>query len=130
MTADRSGGFATSYAADDEYEYRPVAAARVGALRRTTVAPTAAGPASARGGTAVVLSGTARPGATVEVLFRREDAPGFGVAGRTLPLHRVGRRLSADAGGRWRTTFVLRGRHSWFARSDGNASPVRGTAPG
>ena len=133
ITADGSGIFRTSYAADDEYEYRPVAAARVGALHRTTVSPTVAGPAAARPGAQVTLSGTARPGAKVEVLFRREDAPSFGIAARRsrpLPLFRLGRTLAADASGRWSTTFVMSGKYSWFARSDGNASPVRSTARG
>ena len=133
LTADAAGAFSTTYAADDEYEYRPAVGTRVGALHRTTVAPTAAGPAAARRGTTVVLSGTARPGATVQVLFRREDAPGFGVGARRprdLPVFRLGRTLTADAAGRWRTSFVLSGRHSWFARSDGNASAARTTAAG
>jgi hypothetical protein len=40
----------------------------------------------------------------------------------------VRREVRADATGHWRTSFVLSSRHSWFARSDGAASPVRTTA--
>ena len=132
VAAGPSGAFSTAFAADDEYEHRPRTGTRVGAPRRTTVVPTAAGPGTARRGAAVTLTGTARPGARVEVLFRPEDAPRFGVAGRqprALPLFRVGRTVTADAAGRWRTSFVLTGRASWFARADGNASAVRTTSP-
>jgi predicted secreted protein len=131
LTADRFGAFATSYAADDEYEYRPLAASRVGALRRTTVAPTVAGAAAVPRGTRVTLTGTARPGAQVEVLFRREGAPSLGVGGRrarALPTFRVGRTVTAGPDGRWSTAFAPGTAHAWFARSDGNTSPVRRTA--
>ena len=131
LTADRSGAFSTSYAADDEYEYRPLVATRVGPLRRTTVAPTVTGAAAARRGTAVGLSGTARPGARVEVLFRRDGGRSLAVGGRRdrdLPTFRVGRTVTAGPDGRWTTSFVPSAPHSWYARSDGNASPVRRTA--
>lgn len=131
LTADRFGAFSTSYAADDEYEYRPVAASRVGSLRRTTVAPTAAGTATVRRGTTVTLAGTARPGARVEVLFRRDGVPSLMVGGRhdrDLPTFRVGRTVTAGVDGRWATSFAPTAPHAWYARSDGNASPVRTTA--
>jgi hypothetical protein len=131
LTADRFGTFSTSYAADDEYEYRPLAASRVGALRRTTVAPTAGGAAAVRRGSTVTVSGTARPGAKVEVLFRRDGAPSLAVGGRRdrdLPTFRVGRTTTAGADGRWTTSFAPSVQHAWYARSDGNASPVRTTA--
>lgn len=131
LTADRFGTFSTSYSADDEYEYRPVAASRVGAFRRTTVAPTAVAVAAVRRGTPVTLSGTARPGAKVEVLLRRDGAPSQSVGGRRsrdLPTFRVGRTLTAGADGRWSTTFAPTVQHSWYARSDGNVSPIRRTA--
>ena len=134
VTADSAGVFRTSYAADDEYEYRALAASRVGALRRTTVAPTAQGASAARRGTPVTLSGTARPGALVEVLFRRDGDPTIAVGGRRsrpqLPNFRVGRRVTAGSDGRWSTTFVPTSRYSWYARSDGNASGVRTLAIG
>lgn len=131
LAADRFGSFRTSYAADDEYEYRPVAAGRVGSLRRTTVAPTVTGTAAVRRGTPVPLTGTARPGATVEVLFRRDGAPSLAVGGRRdrdLPTFRVGRTVTAGPDGRWTTAFTPTSQHAWYARSDGNASPVRSTA--
>jgi hypothetical protein len=130
LTADRLGTFSTSYAADDEYEYRPLAATRVGAVRRTTVAPTVAGAAAVRRGALVTLTGTARPGAAVEVLFRREG-PSTTVGGRRdrdLPTFRVGRTVTAGLDGRWTTSFAPTTPHAWYARSDGNASPVRRTA--
>jgi hypothetical protein len=131
LTADGSGAFRTSYSADDEYEYRPLAAARVGALRRTTVAPTATGLAAVRSGTQVTLTGTARPGARVEVLFRRDGQPTFGVGTRRpreVLSFRVGRVITAEADGRWSTTFRPTAQHSWYARSDGNTTAVRTTA--
>ena len=130
LTADRFGAFRTSYAADDEYEYRPLAASRLGTLRRTTVSPTVAGAAAVRRGTPVVLSGTARPGARVEVLFRR-DGVALTVGGRRdrdLPTFRVGRTVTAGPDGRWSTAFAPSVPHDWYARSDGNASAVRSTA--
>ena len=131
LTADRTGAFATSYSADDEYEYRPTAASRLGALRRTTVSPTVTGAAAAERGSTVTLTGTARPGAVVEVLFRRDGAPSQTVGGRRmrkLPTFRVGRVVTAGLDGRWSTTFAPTVQHSWYARSDGNVSPVRVTA--
>ena len=131
LTADRFGAFSTSYEADDEYEYRAVAASRVGSLRRTTVLPTVSGLAAARRGAVVTLSGTARPGAKVEVLFRRDGAPSLTVGGRRsrdLPTFRVGRVLTAGVDGRWTTSFTPTVQHSWYARSDGNASTIRTTA--
>ena len=131
LTADRFGAFSTSYAADDEYEYRPLAASRVGALRRTTVAPTVAGAEAVRRGSTVTLAGTARPGAKVEVLFRRDGEPSLTVGGRRdrdLPTFRVGRTVTANADGRWVTSFAPTSAHAWYARSDGNASVVRSTS--
>jgi len=133
LTADASGGFRTSYAADDEYEHRVTAAGRAGAVRRTVVAPTATGPARAGRGSTVVLSGTARPGGTVELLLQSTAAPDAGLAGRRarpLPLFRVGRTATADASGRWRTSFVLTAARTWFARADGVATTVRTTTVG
>ena len=129
LTADATGAFRTSYAADDEYEYRPVTDDRVGELHRTTVAPTAERPDARSIGRTVMLRGTARPGATVEVFFRREGRPSFGVAGRTTsrPTFRLGRTVVADAEGRYSTTFVAAAGQSWFARSDGNVTPTSTT---
>jgi hypothetical protein len=63
-------------------------------------------------GASLSLSGTARPGAAVELLLRQDDGPRFGVAGRTpreLPIFRVGRTVTADASGRWRTAVPVAG---------------------
>jgi hypothetical protein len=131
LTADRYGAFTTPHSVDDEYEYRPVVATRVGALHRTTVAPTVSGAAAVRRGTTVTLSGTARPGARVEVLFRRANAPSLTVGGRRdrdLPTYRVGRVLTAGLDGRWSTTFAPVVQHQWYARSDGNSTTARATA--
>ncbi len=131
LTADRFGTFSTSYAADDEYEYRPLAASRVGALRRTTVAPTGVGAAAIRRGSTASVSGTARPGATVEVLLRRDGAPTLMVGGRRdrdLPTFRVGRTVTAGPDGRWATSFPASSTYAWYARSDGNVSAVRTTS--
>jgi hypothetical protein len=131
LTADGNGAFVTSYAADDEYEYRPLVASRQGKLRRTTVRPTAAGAAVAERGKPVTLSGTARPGTQVQLLFRRDSGRSLmvgGRRGRDLPTFRVGRTVTADADGRWSTSFTPSGTSSWYARSDGNISPVQTTA--
>jgi hypothetical protein len=131
VRAAADGSFGAAFAVDDEYEHRARTGTRVGAPLRTTVTPTATGAATARRGTALALSGTARPGAVVQLLLRQEDGPRFGVAGRTpreLPIFRVGRTVTADASGRWRTAVPVTGRLSWFARADGLASPVRATA--
>jgi hypothetical protein len=50
------------------------------------------------------------------------------VAGRTareLPVFRVGRTVTADATGRWRTAVPVTGKLSWYVRADGLTSPVR-----
>ena len=130
LTADRYGAFRTSLALDDEYEYRPVAASRVGTLHRTTVAPTVTAASAVPRGTPVTISGTARPGATVSVLFRRDGAPSLAVGGRRdrdLPTFRVGRTVTAGPDGRWATSFAPVVQHRWYARSDGNVTPVRTT---
>jgi hypothetical protein len=130
VRAAADGAVRAAFAVDDEYEHRAVAGTRVGAPLRTTVTPTATGAASAKRGTSLALSGTARPGAAVQLLLRTEDAPRVGVAGRTprdLPIFRVGRTVTADDTGQWRTAVPVTGRVSWFARADGLASPVRAT---
>ena len=131
VRAGGDGAFRAAFAVDDEYEHRVSSGTRVGAVLRTTVTPTASGPAAAARGSSLVLAGTARPGAVVQLLLRSDEGPRFGVAGRTpreLPIFRVGRTVTADAAGRWRTALPLTGRTSWFARADGLATPVRATA--
>jgi len=131
VRAATDGAFRAAFAVDDEYEHRASTGARLGAPLRTTVTPTATGAATARRGTSLALSGTARPGTAVQLLLRSDEGPRFGVAGRTprqLPIFRVGRTVTADAAGRWRTAVPVTGRVSWFARADGLASPVRATA--
>jgi hypothetical protein len=131
VRAAADGAFRASFAVDDEYEHRASSGTRVGAALRTTVTPTATGAAAAKRGTSLALTGTARPGAVVQLLLRQDDGPRFGVAGRTprdLPIFRVGRTVTADAAGRWRTAVPMGGRVSWFVRADGLASPVRATS--
>ena len=128
LTADGAGGFSTSYVADDEYEHRVSAAGRSGAVRRTTVAPTASAPDAARRGSSVVVTGTARPGSRVELLLAADAAPGAGLAdrrARPLPRWVTGSTVVADAAGRWRTSVVLTRPRSWFVRADGAATGVR-----
>lgn len=130
VTADATGAFRTSYAADDEYEYRALGAGRASTLHRTTVAPTALGALTASRGAVVALSGTARPAAQVDVLFRRPDRV-FGVVGRrggTLPLYMVARTVVAGPDGRWSASFTADRTTRWFARSDGNATRIGTTA--
>ncbi len=130
LTADATGAFRTSYAADDEYEYRALGAGRASSLHRTTVAPTALGALTVPRGAVVALAGTARPGAQVEVLFRRPERT-FGMAGRrgrSLPLYAVGRVVTAGQDGRWTTTFTADRTSRWYARSDGNVTRLGTTA--
>ena len=78
----------------------------------------------------VALAGTARPGAQVEVLFRRPERT-FGMAGRrgrSLPLYAVGQVVTAGQDGRWTTTFTADRTTRWYARSDGNATRLGTTA--
>jgi hypothetical protein len=131
VRAAADGAFRAAFVVDDEVTHRASTGTRVGAPLRTSVTPTANGAATARRGTSLALSGTARPGAAVELLLRPDEAPRFGVAGRTpreLPIFRVGRTVTADASGRWRTAVPVSGRVSWFARADGLASTLRVTA--
>jgi len=130
LVADSTGAFRTGYAADDEYDYRVVAANRLSALQRTTVAPTALSAPLSRPGTPVVLRGTARPGAEVQVLFS-PGAPSVAVAGRrprAVTPYSVGRVATAGSDGRWSTTWTPRTTSRWYARADGNASPMQSTA--
>jgi hypothetical protein len=131
VRAAADGVFRAAFAVDDEYEHRASAGTRVGAPLRTTVTPTATGAAAVRRGSSLALAGTARPGAAVQLLLRAEEGSRFGVVGRApreLPIFRVGRTVTADASGRWRTAVPVTGALSWFARADGLASPVRATA--
>ena len=68
-------------------------------------APTAAGPARVPAGSTVTITGTARAGATVEVWFHRRNVPGYTKR----------RTLTADAAGRWTTTYVAVDDHRYYA---------------
>jgi hypothetical protein len=130
LLADAAGAFRTGYAADDEYEYRVIAGSRRGALQRTTVAPTALA-APARPGQPVLVSGTARPGAEVQLLFS-PGTPSVAVGGRrprAVTPYSVGRVLTAGSDGRWTASWTPAGVSQWYARADGNSSPLQSTAP-
>jgi hypothetical protein len=134
LLADRTGAFRTGYPADDEYEYRVVAGSRAGALQRTTVHPTvspiALGAPATRAGVPVLLRGTARPGAEVQLLFSR-GAPSVAVAGRrprAVTPYTVGRVVMAGPDGRWSASWTPDATSRWYARSDGNPSPQQPTA--
>jgi hypothetical protein len=109
-TASSTGTFSVTVPLADESDFRASVGSRLGASWVTTkVTPTVAGPAHAGRGSTVRLTGTARPGAAVEVLFRSQNAAGFS----------VGRRLVADGSGRWSTTFGLAVAHRYYVRADG-----------
>ena len=130
LLADAAGAFRTGYAADDEYEHRVIAASRTGALRRTTVAPTALGAPAARPGTPVLVRGTARPGAEVSLLVSR-GTPSVAVAGRrprAVTPYAVGRTVTAGPDGTWSASWTPAASTRWYARSDGNASPLQSTS--
>ena len=69
--------------------------------------PTVTGPARVPLNATVTLSGTARAGATVEVWFHRRDEVGY---------HKR-RVLTANAAGRWSTTYVATDDHRYYAVS-------------
>jgi hypothetical protein len=77
-------------------------------------APTVSGPARVPAGATVTLTGTARAGATVEVWFHRRDVPGYSKR----------RTLTADAAGRWSTTYVAVDDHRYYAVSYGLQSAI------
>ncbi|MCW2665722.1 MAG: repeat protein, partial [Frankiales bacterium] len=111
--AGGSGAFTLAVPLLDESQFRPSVGSRTGSVWSTTkVAPTVAGPARAGRGSTVTLTGTARPGALVEVLFRARGAAAFTVR----------RRLAADPAGRFVTTASLGTAHRYYARADGLAS--------
>ncbi len=115
-TADRGGSYRLSVPLRDASTWRPSVGDRVGSTwATTTVTPTLVAPARSGRGSTVRITGTARPGATVEVLFRAKGAPVFAVR----------RRLTADAAGHWATTAALAVAHRLYARADGLASPQR-----
>ena len=76
--------------------------------------PTISGPAKVPAGATVTLTGTARAGATVEVWFHRRNVPGYTKR----------RTLTADAAGRWSTTYVAVDDHRYYAVSYGLQSAV------
>ena len=130
LVADSSGAFRTCYAVDDEYEHRVLAADRRSTLQRTTVAPTASGAPAVRQGTPVQVQGTARPGAEVQVLVSR-GARSLAVAGRrprAVTPYAVGRVVVAGPDGRWTATWTPAASSHWYARSDGNTSPLQSTS--
>jgi hypothetical protein len=130
LVADASGAFRTGYTADDEYEHRVISASRMGTLHRTTVAPTALGAPATRRGTAVLIQGTARPGAEVQLLFS-PGTPSVAVAGRRprdVTPYALGRVVTAGPDGRWSTSWTPGGSARWYARSDGNTSPQQSSA--
>jgi SpoIID/LytB domain protein len=74
--------------------------------------PTISGPARVPAGSTVTLTGTARAGATVEVWFHRRNVPGYSKR----------RTLTADAAGRWSTTYVAVDDHRYYAVAYGMQS--------
>ncbi|MCW2605875.1 MAG: cspA, partial [Frankiales bacterium] len=115
-TATSSGAFRLTAPFGDESDFRPSVGARHGLAWTTTkVSPVLVAPATSGRGSTLRLSGTARPGAVVEVLVRAQGATAFVVA----------RTLRADAAGRFATTAVLGVSHRAYARADGLASGQR-----
>lgn len=76
--------------------------------------PTISGPALVPAGSTVTLTGTARAGAIVDVWFHRRNVPGYSKR----------RTLTADAAGRWSTTYVAVDDHRYYAVSYGLQSAV------
>jgi stage II sporulation protein D len=76
--------------------------------------PVVSGPALVPYGTTVLLQGTARAGAAVQVWFHRRDVPGY-----TLR-----RNLVADPAGRWSTTYIATEDHRYYAVSYGLQSNI------
>ncbi len=76
--------------------------------------PTASAPATATLGSTVLMRGTARPGAAVQVWFHRPSTTGYF----------KGRDLVADATGRWSTNFTVPDDTRYYAVSYGVRSTV------
>ncbi len=114
-TADSRGAYRLQAALGDASTFRAVAAGRTSAPVTTQVRPLLVVPPTSGRGNPVRLSGTARPGAVVEVLVRARGASAFVVA----------RRLRADAEGRFASTATLGVSHRLYARADGLASGQR-----
>ena len=76
--------------------------------------PTISGPALVPAGSTVTLTGTARAGAVVDVWFHRRNVPGYSKR----------RTLTADAAGRWSTTYVAVDDHRYYAVSYGLQSEI------
>jgi hypothetical protein len=125
LKAGADGAFRTPLAVDDEYEYRPLAESRTGTLRRLTVAPTTTGGGKAAPGEPVSVGGTARPGATVDVVLRRSRSLLDTGRRARVGTWAVGATATAGPDGRWSAVLpAVRGLR-WYARSDGNATGVQ-----
>jgi len=128
------GGGLPSSASPAEQDYRarllyqargwaPWGCARILGLRsdpgygRVVVTPTIRTPAGAMAGSVLRATGTARPGALVELYLREITRSGF----------RHVRNLRADATGRWATAFRQGQTTQYYARAEGRRSAVATT---
>ncbi len=95
VRSDGAGAWRTTYVADDDYRYYSTWGGRTSPPGRTRITPVATGPAIVRGGSSVVISGTARPG-TALTLWTDELAVGSRLNHRAVPV---------SPSGHWRARF-------------------------
>lgn len=111
LHADGNGHWATSYIANNDYRYYATSGGRMSPHGLTQIKPFTVGPATVPRGSTVNIVGTARPGMTIRVWFKKKDVPGY-TARRTL---------TAGAGGRWMTSYVADTDYRYYATNTTNA---------
>ena len=111
LHANGSGHWATSYVANNDYRYYATSGGRMSPHGLTQIKPFTVGPATVPLGSTVNIVGTARPGMTIRVWFKKKDVPGY-TARRTL---------TATAGGRWMTSYVANTDYRYYATNTTNA---------
>lgn len=110
LTADASGGWSTTYVANDEYRYYARVVDVNSASGLTQLAPTISGPAVVHTNSTVTITGTAHPAARIHVYFHKENTAGY-------TLRRI---LDADATGHWQTSYVADADYRYYAVDAGN----------
>jgi hypothetical protein len=111
LHADANGHWATSYVANNDYRYYATSGGQMSPHGLTQIKPFTVGPATVPQGSTVNIVGTARPGMTIQVWFKKKDVPGY-TARRTL---------TATAGGRWMTSYVANTDYRYYATNTTNA---------
>ncbi|MCA1825119.1 MAG: hypothetical protein ABR520_03080 [Mycobacteriales bacterium] len=109
LTGSSAGAYATTYVADEDYDYYAVAGGCTSTLRRTIVTPTISGPALVPRGSIVTLTVRAPNNGRVSVFFRREGSTNFQLrrTGVVYSSNRYETTYRADADYRYYATYRL-----------------------